>query len=468
MTKIRFFFILVCCLFGALHLGWLVAFWMDRRDRRKIEKEIFDPAKCGFALEGEAWTWSLTQEPHSDPVLPVKGTAVNFCACLGVPYARIRSAIPEDLLDTVAPTHVMVGRELGLSPQFFAGGDKDVLKQKIAQLFDGGCVSANAVAPGDDVEKGGKGGGGGDHAPAPAALDVSRMASTALVVAFLNVRNVFPPNKLNELIEKCAALFAEVRDPSGRSFRELQFLFVAMLHQDHIPRDRDWFSRARLWRLILGQQCDGSWHLRGSLAMALLSRGALGGEDGDCPLRFDEKELRRSLEECRAQARLPAGFEGERVWATLLAVAYLQTSRFSWLADGENNHTIVDRGLDWLESRGLDELPRLHQLAADKVAAWARTQDECVKRIRAAERRADTKMPGVLQHFAGEVVRMVRMEHEVRPPVRACHSLPPPFSFPPGRLANPQRCSRYSDGRPPPSHSDRPAELRVAPFADRR
>lgn len=423
VTKIKFFFILVILLFAFMHIGGLFAFFLDRRDRQRIIDDIRDPEKCGFAEIDDAWTWSLTQEKSDDPVMPVKGTVVSFCACVGIPFTRIRSAIPEDTLDTTAPTHLMVGRYVGLSTQFHEGSDKDVLKERLHTMFGGGCIAANAVAPGGyDIEKGGYGQKQQQQqqAPGAAAADFQRMASTALVMAFLFVRNVYPPEELTEMLQKCTILFGEgLRDPSGKNFRELHFLFVALLHQDNMPRDRDWFTRARLWRLILLQNATpgaegGSWDLRPSLAMALLARKDPRGSKDDCPLQYEAAEIRASLDEARARfPALPQGAEGERIWATLLVVTFLQTCRFSWLADGEHNDTIVDRGLAWLQANlNPDSLGGLAQLAEAKIAAWADIQTQCITAIRAAERRSDFHLSGILQHFVGEVVRMVRVEHE--------------------------------------------------------
>lgn len=270
------------------------------------------------------------------------------------------------------------------------------------------------------------------------------MASSALVTAFLSVRNVFPPAELNENLEKCTQAFRDIKDPTGKDFRELHYLFVALLHGGNMPRDRDWFSRARLWRLLLLQNRNGSWSLTRSLAMALLARPELAA---DCPLSFDESEICRSLDECERAGGLAGAADKESVWATSLVVAYLQTCQFSWLADGESNFTIVDRGLEWLSANGhSDTNSKVAQFASEKVARWAEIQDECVGRIRDAERKSDHHFSGIFQHFvgailntrdrappifsspessealtfahlpahpcAGEVVRLVRIEHE--------------------------------------------------------
>lgn len=120
-------------LFGFMHIGAIFAFFLDRRDRDHIRAEVFND-KCGFALESDAWTWSLEQEDLSDPVHPVKGSAVHFCSVLGLPYARIRSAVPEDTLPTSAPSHKMVGRFVGLSTKFFDTRDKELLGEKACRV----------------------------------------------------------------------------------------------------------------------------------------------------------------------------------------------------------------------------------------------------------------------------------------------------------------------------------------------
>lgn len=97
ITKLRFFLYLIVILFGSMHVLAFVAWLRDVSDARYVMRRLRD--ECGFSEMGEekAWTWFLAQE--SDPnstVFQVRGTAVAFCSLLGLPFSRIRTAMPEE------------------------------------------------------------------------------------------------------------------------------------------------------------------------------------------------------------------------------------------------------------------------------------------------------------------------------------------------------------------------------------
>ena len=137
ITKLRFFLYLVCAMFGAMHVAGAFAAVLDLRDRRGTLAVLQDERELGFVRYGPdgAWTWRLLQarSPRfrangcqplpplraasaylarrpsrvQDPLLEplpgeveshVSGSLVAFASLVGLPYARVRSALPEDLL----------------------------------------------------------------------------------------------------------------------------------------------------------------------------------------------------------------------------------------------------------------------------------------------------------------------------------------------------------------------------------
>lgn len=100
-----------------MHLGAFIAAARDRQDSASVFAALLDPTQCGFeeqTVGGEpVWTWMLTQDAVDDDIFRVTGPIVNFCGVVGLPFSRLRSSIPEDLLP--GRTAAMVGRKGGLS-----------------------------------------------------------------------------------------------------------------------------------------------------------------------------------------------------------------------------------------------------------------------------------------------------------------------------------------------------------------
>ena len=103
VTKLRVFLLMICGLFGGMHLGAFFAWMLDRRDLHKTLKLLMmppGPHYCGFKAMGseEAWTWRLLQlgVNGADDVYQVTGSLVQAARVIGLPVARLRMAIPEE------------------------------------------------------------------------------------------------------------------------------------------------------------------------------------------------------------------------------------------------------------------------------------------------------------------------------------------------------------------------------------
>lgn len=101
------FLIVISALFGAMHVSAAIAYRRDAFDRGAVLRKLLDPAQCRFERRGPegAWTWHLVQNPAPPEadVFHLTGSFINFAGICGLPFARLRSAIPEDLISGTTP-----------------------------------------------------------------------------------------------------------------------------------------------------------------------------------------------------------------------------------------------------------------------------------------------------------------------------------------------------------------------------
>jgi hypothetical protein len=86
VTKLRLLFILVISLFGAMHVGGVIALLMDVRERARVNTRLCDEA-CGFRVTADgAWLWRFSLDPLPDGVelTAPSGPAVELAAVLGM------------------------------------------------------------------------------------------------------------------------------------------------------------------------------------------------------------------------------------------------------------------------------------------------------------------------------------------------------------------------------------------------
>ena len=93
--------------------------------------------------------------------------------------------------------------------------------------------------------------------------------STAFMLAVMSMRCLLPEFELAQRYAASAAyLKAQGLDPHDR-FYELLGKFRCMLASDNLRRSGQWFDRARLWRIILLADENGSWVPSQGLAFSL-------------------------------------------------------------------------------------------------------------------------------------------------------------------------------------------------------
>ena len=284
---------------------------MDVGEKRRTLAALQSP-ECGFqALPGGVWTWSCEQEPLTEAVQAPRGSAFALSAVIGLPFVRLRAALPEDYFaGTVGQA---LGRRAGLS----ARGLQDAHDENVAamkQLADAFSCCAPAAKPqkripafggakydGSDPEDNSpnyqamplrpKGVVGPillpksrrapspDEMPAPprlrkpAAADArptpSRLVGTALALAFCANAKTLSVVELARRTAAASAFFSGITVPGTmHGFDDLLARFKVLLSPGNMSTRGDWLAKARLWRLILLQQPDGSWRMTDSLAFA--------------------------------------------------------------------------------------------------------------------------------------------------------------------------------------------------------
>jgi hypothetical protein len=204
---------------------------------------------------------------------------------LGLPFARLRASIPDELMATTL-AHAL-GRKHGLS---VAALDADVNEQtQLIQRLSILCRPSQRVMAripsrlsrltmleriGRDSDP-----GGGDEAEheAEGASQVASdreqleaLVGTALVLAFLQVAQLVPVVRLAQLVGAANAHFEGVKTPAGWSFAKTQIDFVTLLSPGVLNCRSRWLVHARFFKLMLCQNPAGFWCV--SLCCALRGR----------------------------------------------------------------------------------------------------------------------------------------------------------------------------------------------------
>ena len=371
VTKLRLLFCVVVGLFGIMLLGAAAGYIRDWHHQKQLLAKVMDE-RFGFAEQKDgSWTWALRQEPLLQPVGAPSGTAVNITEVFAIPFIRLRSALPEELLPGSLPQ--ALGFRGGLSTRSLTDSEAhhDAVFIALRRRRPVSLPAAKA--------------GSAPWAELPRD-DAGTLVGTALVFAFLATQRVMPAPKLAARRASASAFFAGCRVHGiAHDFDALVSHFSVMLgfNPGSMAYSCRWLENARLWRLILLQQADGGWELSNSLAFVAHAHAGLvalqrsttaqrltrfvsstdieytapapAGEAMDpslvtidCPLTFSPEQLR---------ARMPPilrdlGPLGERLWATALACGVLGGFSSSWLLAGEagQERTILDGGRAFIDA----------------------------------------------------------------------------------------------------------------------
>jgi hypothetical protein len=368
---------LLQALFGTMVLGAFIGAGLDAKQRSEVLRRLKAPgtgfrevltraedAACDDDDDDDValslWLWRFSLEPLRGELDAPAGPAVALAGVMGMPFARLRAALPDEFFDDACGAGngglgmaAALGRKHVLSANGMAGAlgrQFNLLRirgaeRRIARIARRlsvpgdsalgarvSAVSTASTAEGDESRCGGAlllaaepeeshsrastpdseaalsahrltapvGAGSrfaalfsqsttpgaddsayggsrfaGDISDAdPVAAQRQEFLGTALVLAILQVSQLVPVQQLAAQAGAARRHFAGARTPAGWSFEDTRLMALTLLSPGVLNVTHGWLARARLWRLILGQRTDGSWHPSACVAFALQARAA--------------------------------------------------------------------------------------------------------------------------------------------------------------------------------------------------
>jgi hypothetical protein len=249
-----------------VNVGAAVGAVMDRRERRRYLEQLQQP-RMGYRIaKGGAWLWSFSVNPMQDIIDAPTGPAVDICELLGIPLARLRFVLPDEMLSW--DLSVALGRTYAMSKSGWEKSAAD-LKEKLPSLFGSlrrsrsVRVSQTDLAAVEAAER-----------ARQAMSTVEDFVGTAIVLAFLQVAALMPVAQLAERGSAAARHFDGMHTAFGRDFNTTRIDFVTLLSPGILNMNKKWLPRARLWRLILSQNSAGFWDASSTTALALEARSS--------------------------------------------------------------------------------------------------------------------------------------------------------------------------------------------------
>jgi hypothetical protein len=282
VVQLRTLLTVVVSLFAVMQLGAALAFTLDAAARRAALARLTQP-DAGFRIAGDGcWLWRFTLAPLRADVDAPRGSAVTLSSILGIPFARLRAAMPDELLCEPG-LGAALGRRRAFSRAAMAQPSSCMLLPRKAT---GGPRSTNKVAPAAH----GNGDGNGDASTdddddgAPSSPKVAvtpeqelleELVGTALVLAFLQVAALLPVVQLAALRASAARHFEGAATPSGLDFSALHTALLTLVSPGVLTARHRWLPRARAWKLILSQNAEeGWWDASSTTAFACEARAA--------------------------------------------------------------------------------------------------------------------------------------------------------------------------------------------------
>jgi hypothetical protein len=298
ITKLKFLFQLVVVLFGVMNVGAVIGAYMDMSQRKSTLLDFQRP-EMGFTEhpDGELWTWRCVHEPLTSAVGPPSGTAVHIARALGMPFVRLRAALPEALIS--GSTGHALGRQVGLSVVGLETAHEENMAVMTALRQSFSCFGGKQRdqipefgVETEALELQAAKNGAPERIPAfndsaervlatekPKAAEVAaanhdevaeRMVGTALVLAFMaNAKTL----KVTELARRVAAASAHFRGVTVQGIDHdwdwLYSCYLLMLSPGNLSSRSGWLDKSRLWRFLMMQRTDGSWPADASVAFAL-------------------------------------------------------------------------------------------------------------------------------------------------------------------------------------------------------
>ena len=210
--------------------------------------------------------WRFHLDPLNNNLDSLSGSGVVLAARIGLPFARLRASIPDELMVT-SLAHAL-GRKRGLS---ISALDEDVgeqmqLMRRLSILGKPGKEILTRMSSGPDATSSqprsslllrfrrdsDAASDGADTADADRER-LELLVGTALVLAFLQVAQLIPVVRLAQLVSAAKAHFEGVTTPAGWSFEKTQVDFVTLLSPGTLNNRTRWLVRARFWKLMMAR-----------------------------------------------------------------------------------------------------------------------------------------------------------------------------------------------------------------------
>lgn len=257
----------ICCL--QMNLGAAFGFFLDAHDKKIVATRLHDPA-CGYRVADDgAWLWRFGLEPLPDVLAPPSGPAVQLALVLGLPFARLRAALPDEFF--VTHLGAALGHRHGFSASAMAStadlrhellthrnqsgaarrsraGATARLTTKLSQndaaasasmtqlasptraLALSAMLAAESTPPESPNAK---------EPDAPPPLE--EFIGTALVLAFLQVTQLMPVLEIARHRAAAAAHFEGITSPAGWSFDDTATKCITLLSPGVVStRDKYW------------------------------------------------------------------------------------------------------------------------------------------------------------------------------------------------------------------------------------
>jgi hypothetical protein len=252
VTLLKFLFIVVIALFGLMNGGALLGYVLDARARSDVVARLCQP-DAGFRNpngDSNCWVWRFTLEPLVDDIDAPSGTAVTLSAIMGIPYVRLRAALPDEM--AASGLCNALGRKEAFSVSAMTqtldlqrkltrriGNTQRI--SKVHELSGGTSRSfsngSSKVAASDE-----------DGALKPTkqgAPNLEEFVGTALVLAYLQASSLMSVVELARHISAATRFFEGVTTPAGRTFEVTCTDMVTMLSPGILDIRHKWLLRAR-------------------------------------------------------------------------------------------------------------------------------------------------------------------------------------------------------------------------------
>jgi hypothetical protein len=261
----------VIILFGIMNGGAALGYVLDSRARSRTVERLKTP-EAGFTTapgDPDCWVWRLQLDELQNDLDAPSGTAVVLSEIMGMPFARLRAALPDEMLTT------SLAAALGRKQAFSLSGMVGVrVQQKIKRLDthsssliqddlharSARLVKAAAAVDAEagavvDAEAGAvvnaEAGAVAVVAASEAAVRMEQMVGTALVIAFLQAACLMHVVELAQHRSAAKRHFDGVLTPNGRAFDVLCTDFITMMSPG-----------ACAWRGACSMRVRGSSHMQ--------------------------------------------------------------------------------------------------------------------------------------------------------------------------------------------------------------